>query len=98
MIVERANAMVINVNGTSLFYETSGNGAPLLLLHGNGEDHHIFDALADKLAADFTVYSIDSRNHGQSEKTDDYAYETMAMDVYAFIDALQLGPSQYYRL
>lgn len=84
--------MEISVNGVSLFYQCSGQGTPLLLLHGNGEDHHIFDALALKLGAHFTVYAIDSRNHGQSQKTDDYAYETMAADVYAFIQALRLAP------
>lgn len=83
--------MYIEINGISLFYETRGSGSPLLLLHGNGEDHHIFDPLAHKLAADFTVYSIDSRNHGQSQKTEDYSYETMADDMGCFIQALGLG-------
>lgn len=84
--------MVINVNGISLFYEVSGSGAPLILLHGNGEDHHIFDVLANKLALHFTVYAIDSRNHGQSEKTSDFSYDTMAEDVYLFIAAMHLEP------
>ena len=88
---ERADLVIVTINGITLFYETSGNGAPLILLHGNGEDHHIFDVLVNKLASDFTVYAIDSRNHGQSEKTDDYAYKTMAEDVYSFIQAMQLG-------
>lgn len=83
--------MTTQVNGIALFYETSGSGAPLLLLHGNGEDHHIFDRLADRLASDFTVYAIDSRNHGQSEKTDAFSYDTMAEDIYLFIEAMQLG-------
>ena len=83
--------MDINVNGIALFYEKSGEGQPMLLLHGNGEDHHIFDVLVKKLAADFTVYAIDSRNHGQSDKTDDYSYDTMAEDVYGFITKMGLG-------
>lgn len=83
--------MTIEVNGIQLFYETMGSGSPLILLHGNGEDHHIFDPLARKLAKDFTVYAVDSRNHGQSQKTDDYSYETMADDVGCLIQALGLG-------
>lgn len=83
--------MVITANGVDLFYEKSGGGEPLLLLHGNGEDHHIFDVLSAKLQNDFTLYAIDSRNHGQSEKTDVYSYETMAEDVYGFIQSLSLG-------
>ena len=82
--------MHIDVNGISIFYETRGSGSPLILLHGNGEDHHIFDKLADRLAADYTVYALDSRNHGQSQNTDDYSYETMAEDTGCFIQALGL--------
>lgn len=84
--------MEISVNGVRLFYEAAGAGEPLLLLHGNGEDHHIWDPLAARLSEGFAVYAIDSRNHGQSEMTKDYAYETMAADVYAFIQTLSLGP------
>lgn len=83
--------MKIDANGITLNYEVIGRGAPLLLLHGNGENHHIFDALAGRLADHFTVYSLDSRNHGLSQVTDDYSYETMAKDVGAFIRTLDLG-------
>lgn len=85
--------MHITANGVSLFYKKSGNGDPLVLLHGNGEDHRIFDAITEKLQDRFTVYAVDSRNHGQSEKTDVYAYETMAEDVHGFIEALDIAPA-----
>jgi pimeloyl-ACP methyl ester carboxylesterase len=83
--------MNIDVNGTGIFYGKNGSGRPMILLHGNGEDHHIFDKLSEKLKDDFTLYAIDSRNHGHSEKTGDYSYMTMAKDVYAFIEALRLN-------
>lgn len=82
--------MIANANGIALFYETLGDGPPLLLLHGNGQDHRIFDALAPKLAILYAVYALDSRNHGQSQKTDEYSYDAMAEDAYAFIQALRL--------
>jgi len=82
--------MTVNVNNIHLFYKKSGQGPPLLLLHGNGEDHHIFDAISSKLERDFTLYALDSRNHGQSEMTTDFSYETMAGDVYEFLRALDL--------
>ncbi|MGM0214494.1 alpha/beta fold hydrolase [Enterococcus sp. AZ109] len=82
--------MIIQTNGIALFYQVSGKGNPLLLLHGNGEDHQIFTELAAKLAEHYTVYAIDSRNHGQSQRTDDYSYETMVEDVYHFIQDLRL--------
>ena len=82
--------MNIEVNGITLEYSKSGSGEPLILLHGNGEDHHIFDKITEKLKDKFTVYAVDSRNHGKSSMTDDYSYETMAEDVVSFIKALKL--------
>jgi pimeloyl-ACP methyl ester carboxylesterase len=83
--------MKITVNNIELAYEKFGDGEPLILLHGNGEDHHIFDVISKKLKDDFTIYAIDSRNHGESTKTEDYSYETMAKDIYSFIHTLNLG-------
>ena len=83
--------MNIKVNGITLEYSKEGTGEPLILLHGNGENHHIFDKLTEKLKEKFTVYAIDSRNHGKSSMTNDFSYETMAEDVFSFINALEPG-------
>jgi pimeloyl-ACP methyl ester carboxylesterase len=85
--------MKVTVNGAALYYETLGKGPPMILIHGNSEDHTIFDKLAPKLAKDFTVYLLDSRNHGQSEVTELYDYDIMANDLEAFIVALGLAPA-----
>ncbi|KAF2075030.1 hypothetical protein CYY_003682 [Polysphondylium violaceum] len=82
--------MDININNIDIHYKRSGEGRPLILLHGNGEDHHIFDALGDKLSQHYTVYAVDSRNHGKSAKHPDVGYDAMTLDVYAFITALKL--------
>lgn len=82
--------MNITLNNIRLNYIKEGSGQPLILLHGNGEDHHIFDRLIEKLKKYFTVYAIDSRNHGLSSKTNDYSYETMAGDLFLFIEKLNL--------
>jgi len=83
--------MTIDVSSVTLHYEKTGAGAPVLLLHGNGEDLHIFDPLAARLAERFTVYAIDSRNHGQSARHEDCSYAAMAADVAGFISVLGLG-------
>lgn len=85
--------MTENANGIDLFYETRGSGAPLVLLHGNGEDHRIFDALAARLGAHYTLYAIDSRNHGKSARHDDFSYAAMAEDIRAFIENRHLAPT-----
>ncbi|HPG43117.1 MAG TPA: alpha/beta hydrolase, partial [Acholeplasmataceae bacterium] len=78
------------VNGVSIYYEVLGEGKPVVLCHGNGEDHTIFDVLANRLKDHYQVILVDSRNHGQSERTDSYHYEVMAEDIKQLIDELKL--------
>lgn len=77
--------MFTEVNGMNLFYQKTGDGSPLILLHGNGEDHHIFDKAVDVLKAHFTVYAVDTRGHGQSSPIGAYHYDDMAGDIHGFI-------------
>lgn len=81
--------MNITVNGIKLYYEKHGEGRPLILLHGNGEDHMIFDRALPKLEKRFCCYLVDSRNHGQSEEGELH-YETMAKDMFCFLEMLKL--------
>jgi pimeloyl-ACP methyl ester carboxylesterase len=76
------------VNSVKIAYDRTGSGPPVVLLHGCTEDRHIFDRLAPGLAARFTVYAVDSRNHGESERTRDFSYSAMTDDILAFLDEL----------
>lgn len=82
--------MYIHINRQILYYEKTGEGSPVLLLHGNGEDHTIFDTLIPRLEQAHTVYAIDSRGHGASNPTDDYHYAGMADDIAMFITSLEI--------
>ena len=88
--------MRITVNNIELFYEVIGTGNPLVMIHGNGEDHTIFDKAVELLSGHFTCYLLDSRGHGQSQKVTTYHYDDMAEDVYQFIQALHLEHVTYY--
>ena len=88
--------MDCTVNGVRLHYEKSGAGPPVVLLHGNGESGEIFDKLIPALSKTRTVYALDSRCHGQSEKTSAISYELMAEDTAAVIRALGLGAPAVY--
>ena len=77
--------MNIFVNGIKLHYEKTGSGAPLILLHGNGESHEIFDEAIPLLAPHFTVYAVDTRGHGNSAPVPEYHYADMAQDVIALV-------------
>lgn len=82
--------MQIKVNNINLFYTCQGVGEPLIMLHGNGEDHTIFDEAVELLSEHFTVYAIDTRDHGQSDKVNELHYGDMAEDVRCFIEELHL--------
>lgn len=64
-----------------LYYEINGEGYPIFLLHGNGENHHIYDELAKVLSKSYQCISVDSRYHGKSEKTGELTYEAMVNDI-----------------
>ena len=80
----------MKINGRTLYVESIGSGRPLIMLHGNGEDHTIFDKAAEILEKDYTCIMPDTRGHGQSEACDDLHYEDMADDVIALMETLDL--------
>ncbi|PWE01430.1 alpha/beta fold hydrolase [Marinilabilia rubra] len=52
----------------NIFYNISGEGQPLLLLHGNTASSVMFESLIDKYSQDFQVIVIDFPGHGQSDR------------------------------
>ena len=88
--------MFIGVNGIQLFYTKTGHGRPLIMVHGNGEDHTIFDEAIDVLKEHFTCYAIDSRGHGKSSPCRELHYKDMAADMIAFMTELDLTDVAFY--
>ena len=87
----------VAVNGMALHYAAAGEGAPVILLHGNGEDHGIFSVEISQLAAaGYRVYAPDSPGHGANEPLEEYHYADMAEAVYGFIRALGLEKPALY--
>ena len=94
---EKETLPSVFVNGVRLHYAVAGEGRPVLLCHGNGEDHHLFDPFSARLtAAGFRVYAPDSRGHGANEPLAEYHYADMAEDMYGFIRALGLHQPVFY--
>lgn len=70
------------------FYVEKGQGDPLILLHGNGEDHTYFDHQIDVFAQHYHVYALDTRGHGQTPRgTRPFTIRQFADDLLAFMDA-----------
>ena len=52
----------------TLNYIEKGSGTPLILLHGNGEDHTYFQNQIEEFSHKFHVIAIDTRGHGLSPR------------------------------
>lgn len=69
-----------------LFYQEKGAGFPLILLHGNGEDHKYFKAQIDYFAKYYRVIAIDTRGHGNSPRgTAPFTISQFAEDLHRFM-------------
>jgi pimeloyl-ACP methyl ester carboxylesterase len=82
--------MIYQRDDARIYYLEIGSGPPLVFLHGNGEDHRIFMELAATLKDSFTLYLIDSRNHGSSISASAYSYFACAEDMIGLLDSLGL--------
>lgn len=52
------------------FYTEQGEGFPLILLHGNGEDSTYFVHQTEEFSKYYRVYALDTRGHGKTPRGD----------------------------
>jgi pimeloyl-ACP methyl ester carboxylesterase len=71
--------------GVGIACEVSGEGPPLVLVHGAGSARWSFDAVRPHLEQSFTVIAIDRRGRGDSGDGDEYALEREFEDVAAVV-------------
>ncbi len=76
---------IVSNDGTTLAYERSGSGPPLLIIGGALADHHFYAPLASALAADFTVLNFDRRGRGASGDASAYEVAREIEDVKALV-------------
>jgi 3-oxoadipate enol-lactonase len=83
----------VNVSGIDLFYETTGSGEPVLLLHGLGSSTQDWERQVPALSERHLVIAYDARGHGRSQKRcGPYGVAVFAADTAALLDALGVGP------
>ncbi|MDO7847839.1 alpha/beta hydrolase [Hymenobacter sp. M29] len=81
----------VAVNGIKLYYETYGQGEPLLLLHGNGQSISAFAGQIPELAKHYQVIAVDTRAQGQSTNgKQTLTYDLFADDMSALLTALHI--------
>ena len=86
-----------DVNGINLYYETHGQGRPLVLLHGGLMSSEAFGPLLPALAANHKVIAVDLQGHGRTADIDrPIDARFMADDIAALIQHLNLDKSDIF--
>ena len=69
------------------FFVEAGAGAPLILLHGNGEDSGYFSGQIHDFSEYYHVYALDTRGHGRTPRGSmPFTIRQFAEDLKIFMD------------
>ncbi len=69
-----------------LNYKSYGQGDPIIILHGLFGTLDNWQTIAKKLAEEYSVYTVDQRNHGRSPHCPEMNYKVMAEDLHLFLE------------
>jgi pimeloyl-ACP methyl ester carboxylesterase len=93
-VPEGTAGRLVPIDDTRLFVAERGpaGGAPLIVLHGAGMDHHEFGDYLDPLADRYRVLLVDQRSQGRSDPAPPttWTLERMAQDVIMLARSLSL--------
>jgi pimeloyl-ACP methyl ester carboxylesterase len=88
----------VHANGAAFHVARTGEGPPLLLLHGWPEFWLTWEPVMARLAARYTLLAPDLRGFGDSDKPGGpFGPDDHATDLLALLDALGLGQRRRYR-
>jgi pimeloyl-ACP methyl ester carboxylesterase len=87
----------VTLNGMQTYYEVSGRGEPLVVLHGAYMNIPTMGAIIPTLAKTHTVYALEFQGHGRTTDIDrPITYANLADDVAAFMDAVGLKKADVF--
>ena len=87
----------VKVNGMQMYYEVSGKGDPLVVLHGAYMNIPTMGAIIPRLAKTHKVYAVELQGHGRTTDIDrPITYPNMADDIAAFMDAVGLAKADVF--
>ena len=88
---DKSRGKFYDIRGFKMYAETYGQGAPLLIIHGNGGSIKDFIYQIPYFDKKYKVIIADSRAQGNStDKGDSLTYEMMADDYSALLDAMKI--------
>jgi pimeloyl-ACP methyl ester carboxylesterase len=87
----------VQVNGMQMYYEVSGAGDPLVVLHGAYMNIPSMGAIIPMLAKTHKVYALEFQGHGRTTDIDrPITYQNLADDVAAFMNAVKLPKADVF--
>ena len=87
----------VEVNGMQMYYETSGAGDPLVVLHGAYMNIETMGEIIPMLARTHKVYALEFQGHGRTTDIDrPITYPNLADDVAAFMDKVGLEKADVF--
>lgn len=86
---DAAKSAYAEVNGMKIYYEVSGSGDPLIVLHGAYMNIPSMGKIIPMLAKNHKVYALEFQGHGRTNDIDrPITYANLADDTAAFMDAV----------
>lgn len=80
-----------SINGMEMYYEVTGTGEPIVVLHGAYMNIPAMGAIIPRLAETHTVYALELQGHGRTNDIErPVTYPDLADDVAAFMDSVGL--------
>jgi pimeloyl-ACP methyl ester carboxylesterase len=87
----------VTVNGMRMYYEVSGQGDPVVVLHGAYMNIPSMGAIIPELAKTRRVYAIEFQGHGRTTDIDRrITYQNLADDVATFMDSVGLANADIF--
>ena len=82
----------LQTNDVETWYERTGDGTPIVFVHGAWMDHRMWAPQVERLAENYEVVTYDIRGHGQTggSAEERYTIELFAADLMALVDELGL--------
>lgn len=88
----RHKSAFISAPGVRLNYlDWGGTGPTLILIHGYGDNPHVFDDMAPAFTDKFRVLAYARRGHGRSTKEGPFDTATLAEDLRTLMDSLHIS-------
>lgn len=91
------NGEYIDLNGMQMYYKISGEGDPMIVLHGAHMDIPSMGEIIPMLAESYKVYALEFQGHGHTKDIDrPITYQNFADDVADFMDKIGLEKADVF--